>query len=50
MESRMTGAISLGPSNMNGGYKIFSIIAGEILVRRRRSRGRFGRPSLGIEK
>jgi hypothetical protein len=31
----MTGAISLGPSNMNGGYNFFSIIAGEILVRRK---------------
>jgi hypothetical protein len=35
METRTTGAISLGPSNMNGGYKFFSIVTGEILVQRK---------------
>ena len=35
METRTTGAISLGSSNMNGGYKFFSIVTGEILVRRK---------------
>jgi hypothetical protein len=34
MKPRTTGAIALGPSNMNGGYKFFHIITGEILVRR----------------
>jgi len=30
MESRTTGAICLGPSNMNGGYNFFSLETGEI--------------------
>ena len=33
MESHTVGAITLGPSNMNGGYKFFSLMTGEILVR-----------------
>jgi len=34
MESRTTGAICLGPSNMNGGYNFFSLETGEIITRR----------------
>ena len=34
MESRKTGAICLGPSNMNGGYNFFSLETGEIIIRR----------------
>jgi hypothetical protein len=35
MDTRTTGGISLGPSNLNGGFKFFSLVTGEILTRRK---------------
>ena len=35
MESHTVGAITLGPSNMNVGYKFFSLMKGKILVRQK---------------
>jgi hypothetical protein len=34
MESRTTGAICLGPSNVSGGYNFYSLETGEIITRR----------------
>ncbi len=35
MDPRTTGAITLGPANMNGGYKFFSLVTGEIITRQK---------------
>ncbi len=35
MDSRTMGGISLGPSNLNGGFKFFSLVTGELLTRRK---------------
>lgn len=37
MEPITTGAITLGPSYLNGGYKFFSSMTGEIIIRRKLS-------------
>jgi hypothetical protein len=35
METRTTGGINLGPSNMTGGHNFFSPVTGEIIMRRK---------------
>jgi hypothetical protein len=35
MTTRTTGAINLGPNNMTGGHKFFSLTTGEILTRQK---------------
>jgi hypothetical protein len=35
METRTTGGINWGPSNMTGGHKFFSLVTGEIIMRRK---------------
>ena len=35
MDPRTTGAINLGPTNMQGGHKFLNLTTGEIIVRRK---------------